>query len=164
MMRRHRHLALIQRIAIIVATVAAANSVAVLDDAAASARARKRRVVEATYASPAAIVEVGNGGAYACSSSAMNGQANVGCIDIPVRPNERFLSLKIVDATGLPAPVWVFQEDTDHGGPVCGSTEKPMRIAPGVLLTLWIYPYMAQPLCPGVSSTGTVTATFSKVP
>ena len=85
-------------------------------------------------------------------------------MEIPVKPTERFLRLEIIDASGLPAPAWVTQEGTDEGGPVCGKTDKPMRIAAGVTILIWIYPYMASPLCPGISTTGTVKATLSDRP
>lgn len=127
---------------------------------------RTERQVEDQYTTPAAIVEVGDFGVYACShkKSANEGIANVGCVEFPVKPSERFLKLEVVDASGLPAPVWVVQEGTTRGGPVCGRMQQPMEIAAGVTVVVWIYPHMASPLCPGLSTTGTVRATFSNLP
>ncbi|MGH2806753.1 MAG: hypothetical protein ACRDKT_05700 [Actinomycetota bacterium] len=131
----------------------------------AAEKKRHERRFEDTYASPAQIVEVPDvGGSYVCSSGGSGPTRNLGCVEIPIKPTERFLELEIVDASGLPAPAWVAQEGTHAGGPVCGSTDKPMRIAPGVAILLWMYPYMASPLCPGISTTGTVTATLSDLP
>lgn len=152
----------------LVATVALCVVAGALGAPVADAAGQKKRDVrhfEDTYASPAQIVEVpDHGGAYVCSYGGSGATRNLGCVEIPVKPSEQFLQLEIVDASGLPAPAWVEQEGTDAGGPVCGKTDKPMRIAPGVTILLWIYPYMASPPCPGISTTGTVKATLSDLP
>lgn len=132
--------------------------------AAAAKKKRHERRVEDSYATPAALVDAAGAFVGACAHGGSGPTRNLGCVAFPTTPTERFLELEIVDATGLPAPAWVVQEDSDTGGPVCGKTDKPMRIARGVEIFIWIYPYMLSPLCPGVSTTGTVKATLSNLP
>ncbi len=153
-----------RRLSISTVVIFTLTCIATVPEVGAARPKRKQRHVNASYTTPAAVVEAAGGGAYACTTKRQNGQANIGCIDIPVKSGEFFVALEISDSAGLPAPAWVVQEDTDYGAPVCGATKEPIPIAAGLPITIWIYPYMADPLCPGVSTTGTVKATFSNVP
>lgn len=117
---------------------------------------RTERTVTADYQSPAVMPLVeGSGGLYACVTGGDLG--NIGCVEVPVKPTERYLELTIEDASGLPAPVYVYGEGTL----VCGATDTPIRITPGVAVEIWVKGVSVSPLCPGVATTGTMTATLS---
>lgn len=130
---------------------------------ASAGRRRHARHVQDDYAVPAQVVEVLGYGVFICSHGGSIG--NLGCVSFPVKPTEKFLELEIADASGLPAPAWVSQEDFSLlSEPVCGKTDAPIKITPGVAVEVWLFPYSLVPLCPGVSTTGTVKATLSNIP
>lgn len=121
------------------------------------------RQVEDTYQTPSVAIQAPTGqSAYACSTRDMNGHSNVGCLTFSTRYGERYVDIEITDASGLPVPAWVGHEGVPGvGGEICGVTEKPIRIVPGLTLDVWIYPTIVDPLCPGTGTTGTVRAVFS---
>lgn len=84
-----------------------------------------------------------------------------GCVVIQVNNKERFLSLEIEDATGL--PVYAQLRDPYRDGPIAhiyGQTEKPIRVYPS-LLALHILPGLSPSLEPSAPTTGVVHATYS---
>jgi hypothetical protein len=87
------------------------------------------------------------------------------------RANERFVTVTIEDASGLPIPARVAQDvDGDREDDVayefCGSTAQPVAIQPGVPVTVWMShgtcDDVTNPSSGGGWTTGTVTATFSR--
>lgn len=119
---------------------------------------RVERVVEVVYQAPA----IGSG-AGVCLRPTNS------CGDIPIGLKEKFVKIEITDATGLPVFFGVGQDtdpdavgtETSHGE-FCGSTgDDPIEVLPGY--TLIVFPW-AVGTCPGVATTGTVTATLSNLP
>lgn len=132
----------------------------------ASAKKKKKkpkpRVVTAQYMTPA----LGAAGAGACSSA-----DGIGCVDLGAPSGtERYVSIGIADS--LPtAPYAEAGQDMDADGIVdnavgfCGQTEAPIPIQPGLAVVVFIWEGPgATPPCPGGSSSGTVTGTFSATP
>lgn len=122
---------------------------------------RVERTAEAPYDSPA----VGVGGLTGvCSGSN-------GCAEFAVASNEKFLDIALEDQTGTPGFFRV-RQDTNGDGEftaddaayqVCGATEEPIAIEPGLGIQVFIYAQGVPP-CPGVSTSGVVKATFSNLP
>lgn len=117
----------------------------------------KGRKATATYDSPA----IGGGDATGvCSGSN-------GCVEFGVAAKETTIDLVIEDAAGLPVSATVGQ-DTDPSTPTievvgrfCGETEEPLQIEPGIPVTVWLWLLPgANPACPGVATSGSVTATL----
>lgn len=125
----------------------------------------KLRTETQAYVLPAlAIMPLHPTGAAVCNQGGAI-EGNKGCVDFHILSSkERFLSVQVEDASGLPAPAFLaWGEDASKWIPFCGSTPKPLRVRGGTV-TVWLYPYRSPnlPLCPGTASTGTVTATFLK--
>ena len=93
---------------------------------AAEAKKKKTRKATATYDSPA----IGVGGVAGLCLGAN------GCAAFPVGPGEKFISVKVKDATGTAVYARVTQ-DTDGDGqadvatPFCGKTDGKVRLQPG---------------------------------
>lgn len=94
-----------------------------------------------------------------------------GCVFLGIGPNEHFLSFEIVDDTGLPVAATVGQDsDTSDGfvtriADVCGKTEEPIPIQPGLQVTIWIWALPSATLqCFGFGTTGTFSAELSNLP
>lgn len=132
--------------------------------AAAEAKRPKPRTETGEYSTPStAVTPVHPGGVAVCNQGGVV-EGNRGCVDFPVMMHERFLTLEIVDLSGLPVPGFVAQSaDISEWIPICGSTDKPLKIIPGAPMTVWTYAYRSPnlPLCAGSATTGTITATFS---
>ena len=115
------------------------------------------RAAEATYDSPAIghpNVIVGCIGAN-------------GCATFGVGAKERFASFNIVDSSGTPV-YGVGGQDldgdqlADTSFEFCGTTEKPVPVEPGYEINIFLSPVTgADPVCPGVATSGTVEAKFS---
>ena len=145
--------------AIILAGGLVAASVTSAAGASRASRSQSRTVSD-TYVAPAVLPAGRGGGVSVCvPKKAVGGLVNSGCIDFDVKAKERFVEIKIEDASGLPAPAWIQQQASGLRRPVCGSTEKPIPVAPGKM-TVWLQPYRIAPMCPGISTTGTVRMTF----
>jgi hypothetical protein len=128
----------------------------------AAARPAKRVRTQA-YMSPAVgVTPVHPYGTAVCNQGGVAG-GNRGCVTFVARPVERFVSIEIVDTTGLPVPAfiqWDEEDNLDKLVPFCGKTKKPLLIRGTV--TVWLYPYRSPnlPMCAGTATTGEVTATF----
>lgn len=73
---------------------------------------------------------------------------------------ERFVSIEIEDAHGLPVTGVVEQDDdATH---VCGATRKPLRIRPYENVTVFLMNGACGGSSVSVATTGTVTATFTR--
>ena len=91
--------------------------------------------------------------------------AGLGCVRIVPRARDRFVHVEISDATGTATYAYVNQDADGDGysdidGAICGRTESPLQVVPGVpihvfVLAQWV-PYCAD----GVGTQGTVTALF----
>lgn len=154
-------LSLPARLAVTVIPVAVLIAVLPLDALAGKGDRDKRadRTVTAEYQSPAVMPPVGSGGLYACAEGGTAG--NLGCVTLPIKPTEKYLELTIEDISGLPAPVHVYEGTSSDPIVVCGKTDTSVRITPGVAIEIWIKGFSVDPLCPGVATTGTLTATLS---
>ena len=94
-----------------------------------------------------------------------------GCVFLAVGPTERFLSIEIVDDTGLPVAATVGQDSNtgdqfvDRVADICGKTEEPLAIQPSLPITVWIWALPSARLqCLGFGTTGNFTAKLSNLP
>ncbi|MDQ3646509.1 MAG: hypothetical protein M3345_06170 [Actinomycetota bacterium] len=124
---------------------------------------RSERTVEGTYQAPALFLY------GACDDS-----GGIGCVSFTTKPNERFLTAKVVDAHGLPVFVLVRNEvdgfpaqGAETYGTFCGETTQPIAVPPREDLQFWVGA-AASPLLegcyPGIGTSGTITTTFSNLP
>lgn len=129
---------------------------------AASAGSSSRRATE-KYTSPApAVMPFFPYGAAVCSQGGVAG-GNRGCATFGVLPQERFVNVRIVDASGLPVPGFIAQSDRPSEWiPFCGATARPIRIKSGVEMVVWAFAYQPPnlPACTGTATTGDITSTF----
>ncbi len=87
------------------------------------------------------------------------------CVLAPAGLNERYASIEIVDASGLPVPAFVGPHDDDPAGkPICGTTSKPIPITPGIEVEVVLNAFDPAVPCAGVATTGMVKFTFTKRP
>lgn len=75
---------------------------------------------------------------------------------------ERFVSVEIDDAHGLPVTGIVVQPGDDRGTHICGATEKPLRVRPFEKVTVFLMNGVCGDAGASIATTGTVTATFTK--
>lgn len=147
--------AVVAAVALSLASVAAAHP----------ASPRDERIETRAYMAPAvAVMPMHPTGAAVCNSGGLV-DGNRGCVEfLVVDPKERFVKVEVKDTSGLPAPAFAgWGDDPREWTPFCGSTRKPLRVR-GYRLTIWLYPYspLNVPLCSGLVTTGSVTATFLK--
>ena len=74
---------------------------------------------------------------------------------------ERFVSVEIDDAHGLPVAGIVSQPGVD-GTPICGASEKPLKVRPYEKVTVFLMNGTCGDAGASVATTGTVTATFTR--
>jgi hypothetical protein len=133
----------------------------------AQAKASQGRTAKGSYATPAVGV-AGEIGAGSCNQS--NG---FGCVELFTRPNEHHVTVSISDMSGQPVYATWGQDSGDPGGytpsqitikgSFCGKTTKPLSITGGQRLVVFIYEGPGpDPVCPGVATQGSITATFTK--
>lgn len=125
--------------------------------------ARVERVVETAYELGALGVgePLGTGACLAATNSC--GRAATG-------PDEKFVTVEITDATGLPVSFSLGQDTdpaelgTEHDlGEFCGTTgDEPIEIVPGA--EILVFPWTVGPACASVATSGTVAFTISNLP
>ena len=122
---------------------------------------RIERIAEGTYDVPALGVP-----------GVVGSAALGGAVEFPLGPGESFVNIEITDGGGQPVTATLSQ-DTDTSTPtweifatICGKTEEPLAIAPGVALRVSVYttPGPDQPACTGPATSGTIKATLSNLP
>lgn len=120
---------------------------------------KKERTVQEVY--------VGATGVRGVQDSPCAGEP-VGCIRFPIEPGERFVTIEVTDAAG--GNVWAsvyaygYSDGTDLHEHVCGTSESPIRLAPGVdelVVVITQTTGGATNACDGAATQGTVTAVFS---
>jgi len=95
------------------------------------------------------------------------GGLGIGIPSFGTAANEKFMTVKITDSTGLPAPAsvsWDTDGDgiSDTGFEVCGETKEPMPIEGGMEINVFVWA-LPSTTCPvGTATSGTVDVTFSK--
>lgn len=115
------------------------------------------RVVESVYDAPA----IGSG-AGICPG------ATNSCGRLAAGSKEKFVTIEITDATGLPVYATVSQDldgdsFSDESTTICGTSTEPISIHPGVEVI--VFPWaVGRPSCPGLATTGVVKATFANLP
>jgi hypothetical protein len=99
-----------------------------------------------------------------------------GCVSFTVGASESYVSIEIIDDSGQPAAAALAQDVDGDGvgdifGSVCGKTEAPIQITPGLDLTVAVGAGVVfdagtipPGACPSVATTGTVKAIFSSTP
>lgn len=101
----------------------------------------------------------------------------VGCVTIPTRKHEAFLTGKVVDAHGQPVLVQVWGAGSDRPGDwieygsFCGETDEPIAFDRGVDVYLVVGYWWLTDLAPSLETcrpmfgtTGTVSVTLSNLP
>ena len=121
------------------------------------------RTVEHTYQAPSPGVA---GTAGACLAAQME---NAGCTEIPLSAKEKFVTITVTDASGQKV-AGTMSQDSDPAntgyeiiGSFCGSTDKPVAVAPGLPLRISVYA-VSSSACPGAATTGKIKATLSNLP
>ncbi len=149
---------------IIAVTLGLTLVTALLGAAPVAAKKKPKKVVR-TYSEPYEASSVGSADA---SGTCVDTN---GCVFLGVGPTENYLSFEVVDDTGLPVAVTVGQDsDTSDGfitriADVCGKTEEPIQIQPGLQVTIWIWALPSATLqCFGAGTTGSFTAKLSNLP
>lgn len=86
------------------------------------------------------------------------------CMIVRTRPTERFVSVKVTDAHGLPVYFSLFSAGTRFAE-FCGETKRPVPIPSGSNLEIevGVSRWVAQTACPAssVKTTGTITVKLS---
>lgn len=84
-----------------------------------------------------------------------------GCVDFDLKPSDRYISLKVEDATGQPIYATVWDSNDMSIAEFCGETEKPIP-NPGSEFIYVELPIHGGVNCsPSTVTRGTVTATFT---
>lgn len=130
-------------------------------DTLAGKRKKKTRKVEAAYATSA----LGMGGVeHVCPAEPF------GCVFIPLKPGDKYVSLDIVDSSGsdVYASVYVYgyTDGMDTHEHVCTKTDQPLAVASGIesLAVVVVHATSVTANCEGMVTSGTVKATFSNIP
>ena len=87
------------------------------------------------------------------------------CMSVRTRSTERFVTVKVTDAHGLPVYFTVFGGGVVRG--FCGETKRPVPISARYLeIEVGVSRWVAQTACPlsSVKTTGTITVTLSNLP
>ncbi len=134
-------------------------------DAAKNKPKKVTRPAEATYGFPAT-------GSPSTTGLCFNLGGPRSCPEFPIYATEKWVTMEVIDAAGS-APValsiWQNPDGDDSGeeigGPFCGfSGKQPVKITPGVDVSVVVYA-SGDVLCPGAFATeGTVKAVFSNAP
>ncbi|HEX2241630.1 MAG TPA: hypothetical protein VHJ82_10895 [Actinomycetota bacterium] len=115
----------------------------------------KGRTVEVMYSTGASI------GIQDQVTACVPGAPISSCILVPALGNENFVSIEIVDASGLPVPAFVGPHDDDPSGePICGTTSQPVPIIGGIEAEVVLNAFDPAAPCAGVATTGVVKLTF----
>lgn len=93
-------------------------------------------------------------------TTAVRAGDGIGAVEFRGGP-ERFVSIEIEDAHGLPVTGVVVQPGDDEGRHVCGATHKPLKIRPYEKVTVFLMNGVCGAAGASVATTGTVTATFT---
>ena len=151
---------------LVIGAVAALLAVSVQAGPAEAGKGKKKKKVERTEER----AYVGATGVRGVQDSPCVGEP-VGCVVFPIEPGEKFVTIDVADASGddLWASVYVYgySDGTDTHEHVCGRSDSPFSLAPGleelVVITTQTTGGATNP-CPGPATQGTVTATFSNIP
>ncbi len=113
----------------------------------------KTRSVSGTYAVSSFFP------AFRCAES-----EGVGCVRFTPKAGERYIHVEVQDAAGLDVYAYVNQDADGDGysdidGAICGRTEFPLRIVPGVPVHVFVF--TSYTYCPGAVAThGTIEVTL----
>ncbi len=116
------------------------------------------RTISEAYQAPALGAALTVAG-YNASAYSWNCDRRQGCVTLLRKKNERFVSLKIKDSTGMPAFVQVF----DVGEPIaefCGETTKTLDVRHSGILFAYIVGGTCADGSPSTPTTGVLEATF----
>ena len=119
----------------------------------------KTRTATASYDAPA--LGVGDAG----------GICGLGCVPFPTTPKENYVSVKVVDASGLPVAFNISQDANGDGqgdgfNGFCGQSPKvPIQAGTEIDIFIWAVGGTGAagtaPQCQGAATTGDITAVFS---
>ncbi len=133
--------------------------IAAIAEPAVADRDKKHRTVEATYL----------GGNYPAVIGPTLCDPSLSCVDLEVKPGERYVEIEVNDMSGQAVLTAVFSyspfetgfEEHQH---ICGRTDRRMKLARDlkVLTILLESPWGAGEGCPGIGLGGTIVAKFSR--
>ena len=137
--------------------------------AAPSAEAAKKKKKKPKKVSRAAEGEYT--GTLVRANAVVAGQ-NVGAVEFAVGSTEKYASIEVVDATGQKVPAALRQDANGNGTTaepgelaidICGSTDKPVKIEPGMPLIVRVTAGQCGGAA-GAATKGTVKGVFSNLP
>ncbi len=146
---------------IVVAVVMAGLFAAVGLSPAEAGKSRKKKTREETdtYMVPA------------IGSADATGTCGIDCTRFATSTTERFMTIKVEEASGTTPAITIGQDTVEGDGfvervaEVCGESVAPIPITPGAEVVVWVW---ATPSvlnnCNGIGTTGTITAVFSNRP
>ncbi len=141
---------------VVLALVVGLTAGSLVPQAAAAPRTRSRTDVS-TYQQPPATIT---------ASCGYNPEST--CVEFQTFPRDAYVSVEIVDATGLPIPAFIWQlgkyrGKTSERFEFCGgATDAPVPIDGGHPVVVWLNPGATWAKCGPIPATqGTVTATFT---
>ena len=85
-----------------------------------------------------------------------------GCLTFVAQSKEEYVTFTVTDATGTPAPFLV-SLDGATTSTYCGATDRPVWLNRATEIEVLIAT-VAVPDCPGVATSGSLSATFSNLP
>lgn len=130
-------------------------------DAGAGAGVAGYREARARYVGPAGGVS----GPGVIAIAHCHPARRIGCVRIPVPRQSGWVSIRLVDATGLPIAAMVLDQSDAEVAFLCRKTSAPLPIMPGGHIEIWVLagtcPANIQPSIP---TTGEVVARFHSRP
>lgn len=131
---------------------------AALSPASAGARGPREREVEAPYKTP--VLGIAAEGNRAYYFDCLNG---IGCARLPLEKGDRFATLRIEDAVGLPVHGDIYLMPGNVSlGEMCGETEAPISVSYASEILVHVHNGTCAGPSPSIATMGKVVATISK--
>jgi hypothetical protein len=119
----------------------------------------RSRTVSATYYGPAVAASTPAGFVTAHCHPGYS----LGCVKIPTRARDRFVSVRIEDVTGQDVFAMVLDQSDTELAFVCTETTGKLPVTPHSFIEVWLLEGTCDgSTTPSSATTGTVTATFSR--
>lgn len=126
----------------------------------------RKRVETKDYVGTSPVVSSHVSGFYAsaCTPGGAQDPWEASCLQFELKPKDRYILLKIQDASGQPIYGIVWGDDTGSSlGSFCGETTRPIPNPGGdFILVEVVAANTAEGCYPSVATEGTVTATFTQ--
>jgi hypothetical protein len=129
---------------------------------------RVERVVEITYTGTGVGVSTPAASGGICPATSPENTGT--CIEVPITLQEKYVKVEIQDASGLKAPGYISQGDTDGDGigdlygEFCGAHEAPIPLVNSNPVRVSFYTGTCGGATPGTTTSGTIIVTLSNMP